>query len=143
MLDAAADIEPGTVPAPAVDKTLVIYDGECVFCSNYVKLLKLRETVGKVELINARSDDPRIKPYWDAGYDLNEGMIFAYQGRTYFGDEAVNMMALLSSDSSLFNRLNRLMLSNRQVAAFAYPILRFGRNMTLKVRGQKKLESQA
>lgn len=32
----------------------VVYDGECPFCASYVALLRLRERVGEVRLIDAR-----------------------------------------------------------------------------------------
>ena len=56
------------------ETSLIIYDGQCVFCSNYVRFMRLRDTVGHVELIDARTQDPRIGEYWSQGYDLNEGM---------------------------------------------------------------------
>ena len=34
----------------------IIYDGECPFCSKYVRLIQLKKTIGYVELINARVD---------------------------------------------------------------------------------------
>ena len=36
--------------------TKFIYDGDCPFCSKYVRLIQLKNTVGDVELINARSN---------------------------------------------------------------------------------------
>jgi hypothetical protein len=52
------------------------YDGGYIFCDAYIRLLSLREAVGPVELIDARSGDPRLRAYESAGYDLNEGMLF-------------------------------------------------------------------
>ncbi|HEX4271745.1 MAG TPA: DCC1-like thiol-disulfide oxidoreductase family protein [Rhizomicrobium sp.] len=122
----------GTPGRPA----LVIYDGDCVFCQNYVKFVKLKEAVGPVELLDARSGDPRLSHYWVQGYDLNEGMLFVYRGRVYHGHDAVNMLALLSSNSSVFNRLNQMLLSNRKVAAAVYPLLKLGRRLVLALRNK-------
>ena len=36
-------------------RAMIIYDGDCVFCSHYVRFVRLRETVGPVALIDARS----------------------------------------------------------------------------------------
>jgi predicted DCC family thiol-disulfide oxidoreductase YuxK len=38
--------------------TWIVYDGECPFCTQYVKLMRLRETVGIVKPLNAREDHP-------------------------------------------------------------------------------------
>ena len=31
--------------------TFIVYDGDCPFCRSYVSLMKLREAVGKVTLV--------------------------------------------------------------------------------------------
>ncbi|WFU66719.1 DCC1-like thiol-disulfide oxidoreductase family protein [Bradyrhizobium brasilense] len=118
------------------DGALIIYDGECIFCQNYVRLLRLRERIGRVELVDARSGDPRIAQY--CCYDLNEGMLLAYGEEIYHGAEAIYVLAKLSS--TLFNRLNRAILSNPTAARLLYPLLRAGRNLTLAARGKPQIE---
>ena len=125
------------------EPSLIIYDGDCVFCNNYVRLLKLRQSIGPVELLDARSDDPRVKDYWRQGYDLNRGMLFVHAGRIYHGDEAINVLASLSSDSTIFNRINGAVLSNAQTAKLLYPLLKLGRRVVLLLRGKKLLTHPA
>ena len=117
----------------------LIYDGACIFCVAYVRLLSLREAVGPVELIDARSGDPRLRAYESAGYDLNEGMLFEYNGTVYFGANAVNVLAALSTPVSTFNRINGALLSKQLVARFFYPIFKFCRTITLKLRRVPKI----
>lgn len=124
------------------ETALIIYDGDCVFCQNYVRFVRLRETLGPVELLDARSDDPRIARYWQSGFDLNEGMLFVSKGRIYHGHEAVNVLASLSTSSTAFNRLNRALLSNPAAARMIYPMLKLGRRLTLLARGRQLLESR-
>ncbi|MFC0198897.1 DCC1-like thiol-disulfide oxidoreductase family protein [Paracoccus rhizosphaerae] len=119
---------------PPDDGALIVYDGDCIFCQNYVKLVRLRDMVGKVELLDARSDDPRVRDFQRQGYDLNEGMLFVHRGRVHHGSDAVHMMALLSSSSDSLNRLNRRLLSNPKVARAIYPALKLGRRVTLFMR---------
>ncbi|WCT72932.1 DUF393 domain-containing protein [Sphingomonas naphthae] len=121
--------------APAGDPALIVYDGDCIFCQNYVRFFRLRETVGPVELIDARSGDPRVRQY-QRDYDLNEGMLFVHKGQVHYGDEAVHMLAMLSSSSNLFAWANRHLFSHRWIARAAYPLLKAGRRATLKVRGK-------
>lgn len=116
------------------DGALIVYDGDCIFCQNYVKLVRLRDMVGKVELLDARSDDPRVRDFQRQGYDLNEGMLFVHRGRVHHGSDAVHMMALLSSSSDSLNRLNRRLLSIPKVAKAIYPALKLGRRATLFLR---------
>ena len=117
----------------------LIYDGACIFCDAYVRLLSLREAVGPVELIDARSGDPRLRAYESAGYDLNEGMLFEYNGTVYFGADAINVLATLSTPGKTFNRINGALLSKRHVAQFFYPIFKFCRTITLKLRRIPKI----
>ena len=117
----------------------LIYDGACIFCDAYVRLLALREAVGPVELIDARSGDPRLRAYESTGYDLNEGMLFEYNGTVYFGADAVNILATLSTPVSTFNKINGALLSKQLVARFFYPMFKFCRTITLKLRRVPKI----
>ncbi len=122
------------------EASLIIYDGECIFCQNYVRFVRLQQRIGPVEMLDARSTDPRVRQYWDAGYDLNEGMLFVHEGTVHYGDDAVHKLALLSSEQGVFSRVNARVFSNRRVSAAVYPLLKLGRRLTLKARGRKLLE---
>lgn len=125
--------------AVGADTALVIYDGECVFCNNYVRFVRLRETIGKVDLLDARSDDPRVERYWKEGFDLDEGLRFVYNGKTYQGAEAVRILSGLSTGISVLNRLNRAVFSSRVASQALYPFLKIGRRLTLLARGSSML----
>lgn len=82
----------------------IIYDGECPFCTRYVKLLRLREAIGPVELIDARGKHPVLREIEQAGLDLDEGMVVKLAGRLYHRSDCLNVLALLSTRAGLFNR---------------------------------------
>lgn len=113
----------------------IFYDGECPFCSAYARMLNLRRTVGRVELIDARSADPRLKALRAQGVDLDEGMAVVYGGRLYVGAEAVRILSVLSESGGI---LRALMRSPRR-AALLYPLLKGGRNLTLKLLGRRPI----
>jgi predicted DCC family thiol-disulfide oxidoreductase YuxK len=121
------------------DASLIIYDGECIYCQNYVRLVRLREAIGPVELLDARSGDPRIEAYWRQGYDLNSGMLFVFGGKVWHGADAVHMLARFSSERGLLNRLNARIFSSRGAAELLYPLLKLGRRVTLLLRGRRML----
>jgi predicted DCC family thiol-disulfide oxidoreductase YuxK len=123
-------------------EALIIYDGDCIFCQNYARLVRLREQIGPIELLNARSDDSRVKRYWREGYDLNEGMLFILDGNVYFGAAAVSKLAQLSDPITAFSRFNKAIFYKRGVAAKVYPVLKFGRRSVLWLRGRKQLEQK-
>ena len=120
-------------------KSWIIYDGDCPYCRNYVKFLKLKDAVGRVDLINARGDDTRIKDAVAQGFDLNEGMIFYHNEAYHYGSDAVHIMALMSTQSSVFNKINTFIFKHEKLAKFLYPFMKCGRNITLKVLRKDKL----
>lgn len=125
-----------TGEAAARKHAVIIYDGDCIFCKSYTRFVRLRETVGPVELIDARSGHPMVLEYQRQGYDLNEGMLFVYKGQVYHGSDAVHALGGLSSSVSIFNRINRLVFSHRILAKALYPLLKAGRRVTLLLRGK-------
>lgn len=102
-------------------KTVLVYDGDCLFCSAYVRMVRLRQAVGPVDLVDARAGGAVVEALWERGYDLNEGM------------------ALLTTSSSTFNRLNALLFRSPTASRLLYPLLRFGRNTVLRFMGRRKL----
>jgi predicted DCC family thiol-disulfide oxidoreductase YuxK len=128
---------------PGTENAVVIYDGECIFCQSYVRMLRLRDSVGPVELLDARSTDPRVSALIGQGFDLDQGMLFLHKGRIYHGADAIHALALLSSRSSLLNRLNATILSNATSARLLYPWLKAGRRITLWARGRRLIGATA
>lgn len=125
------------------ERSLIVYDGECVFCQNYVRYVRLRETIGPVDLLDARSGDPRVAGLWKGGYDLNEGMVFVHRGRIFHGADAIQVLASLSSGSGLFNRVNAALFRSRSVSSLVYPALKLGRRLTLKARRRSLLTKES
>ncbi|MBU2568697.1 MAG: DUF393 domain-containing protein [Gammaproteobacteria bacterium] len=121
------------------NKLLIVYDGECPFCTQYVQLLKLREVISTVELINAREGNSIVGDLFESGYDLNEGMVAIYENQTYYGADCVQVLALLSTGSGIFNRINSVIFRSKLLARILYPVLRIGRNLTLMLLGKRKI----
>jgi predicted DCC family thiol-disulfide oxidoreductase YuxK len=114
----------------------IIYDGQCPFCSSYVRMARLRETVGRVELVDARSGDPRVAEALAAGLDLDDGMVALWQGRQHYGAEAVHLIAMLSGEGGLGNRVQRSLFRSPRMAAALYPWLVRGRRAWLRLSGR-------
>jgi predicted DCC family thiol-disulfide oxidoreductase YuxK len=122
-------------------RSFIIYDGDCPFCSRYVRFMRLRESIGPVELIDARSDHADAALARAAGFDLDDGMIFAFGSRYYHGADAVQMLSLLSSDSGWFNRVNALLFRSPTRSRWIYPVLRLGRGASLRLLGRSRISS--
>ena len=124
-------------------EVLIVYDGQCPFCSRYVELVRLRQSLGQVRLINAREGGPLVDELQRAGVDMDEGMALKLDGRLYHGHECIHMLALLSTPSSAFNRLNAALFRSPRAARLLYPVLRTGRNAALRLLGRSKIRKQA
>ena len=91
-------------PEKASSDNWLIYDGECPFCSQYVKLVRIREAVGGLKLLNARDGGPQYDEVLRAGLDLDEGMVLKLNDRLYHGDDCIHALAMLSEPKGFFNQ---------------------------------------
>lgn len=121
----------------------ILYDGDCPFCSAYVRYTRLREAVGPVALIDARQGGPEAARAMRLGYDLDEGMLLHLDGTDYHGAECLNRLALLSTGSGAFNRLAAWAFRRPGLARLAYPVLRAGRGVVLRLLGRARIGTPA
>lgn len=119
---------------------VVIYDGDCIFCANYMKLMRLRDAVGEVRLLDARKDGVARKVKDHLNLDLDEGMMVLYGGRAYYGSDALAILAPLTSRSSVWNRLTSAVFRSESRARALYPLLKVGRLIGLKMLGRRRIE---
>ena len=119
----------------------IYYDGECPFCARYVTLLRLKDTLGPVDLVDVRTEQALQQELFAEGFNLDKGMVFEVDGRRVGGADAINQLALLSTPSSLFNRINKWIMSFSLLATCLYPILRMGRWCVLFFMGREQISS--
>jgi len=112
----------------------VYYDGECPFCTSYVKLAQLRRAVGGVELIDARTCPETVQRFAELGYDIDDGMVVELDGRIYHGWEAVWAMNALAATAPVLRRF-----TSRRFLNAIYPFLRGCRNLALRVLGKRPI----
>jgi predicted DCC family thiol-disulfide oxidoreductase YuxK len=117
----------------------IIYDGECPFCSAYVRMVRLKQAVGNVALINARERPDLVAELRKEGIDIDQTMVVDYGGVRHTGPRAIELLSLLSSNAGLLNRLSARILNDERRARFFYPILRCGRNLALRALGRRKI----
>ena len=125
----------------AVGEAWLVYDGQCPFCSRYVRYVRLRESVKPLHLVDAREGGPVVEEIQRAGFDLNAGMVLKMGGRYYHGPDCIHALAMLSSPSSLFNKINAAIFRSPQLSRWLYPGLRAGRNAALRILGRGQIAS--
>ncbi|WP_245890355.1 DCC1-like thiol-disulfide oxidoreductase family protein [Roseovarius confluentis] len=137
----ALDANSGTSTPPGKADNWLLYDGECPFCSRYVELVRIRDAVGPLRLINARDGGPEVDEVKARDLDLDEGMVLKMSGKLYHGQDCIHALSLLSSPEGAFNRFNAWVFRSKTRAGLLYPVLRAGRNTTLRLLGRKKMRS--
>lgn len=116
-------------------KTLyIIYDGECPFCAKCAKALRIKKVISNVTLLNARSD-PYQHLLNNQSFDLNEGMLVILDGEYYYGPKAAQILALISTPSDAFNKMNYLLFHKLFFARIFYPLFKLLRYISLKSKG--------
>ena len=120
---------------------LLIYDKECPACDFYCQIVRIHQSVGDLVLIDARENPEVLKEITAEGLDIDQGMVLKMGGLLYYGTDAIHLLALLSSRSGVFNRLNYWLFSSKKVAGILYPILRSCRNLLLKILGKTKINN--
>ncbi len=118
---------------------VMVYDGACPFCTQYVRYMKFKQAVGPVVLKDAREGGAIVDGLVAKGFDLDEGMVLIYGRQIYHGADCIHMIALLSSRSSIVNRVNAALFRHPRIARRIYPVLRGCRNAVLRLLGRSKL----
>ena len=125
----------------AENPILLIYDKDCPACNAYCQMVRIRQSVGELKLINAREDTEVMQQITAQGLDIDQGMVLKMGDNWYYGSDAIYMLSLLSSRSGVFNRLNYHLFKSRRVAKWLYPLLRACRNLLLKLLGKRKINN--
>ncbi|MBV1876316.1 MAG: DUF393 domain-containing protein [Pseudomonadales bacterium] len=107
------------------------FDGDCPFCSRYVQYIRIEKSLGKLQLVNAREDSSIRNRLRKHGIDLNKGMLLTLGDNYYFGPECIHMLAILSTESDCFNRINGFLFQSRMISVLLYPLMKLARRVTL------------
>lgn len=119
---------------------IIVYDGDCPLCKRYVRMIRLKQTLGDVVLENARERGSGADIVKAHGLELDDGMAVVYRGKIYYGYDAVNFIALVSSPVGTVNKLNALIFRCPIIARLLYPVMKMGRRILLKVLNIPRLK---
>ncbi len=120
---------------------LLVYDKECPACNTYCQIIRIRETVGDLKIIDARKNSGIMDEITRSGLDIDRGMVLKMEEQLYYGSDAMHALALISSRSGLLNRINYWMFKSKSVSSWLYPVLRLFRNLLLKMLGKTKINN--
>ncbi|WP_245932448.1 DCC1-like thiol-disulfide oxidoreductase family protein [Isoalcanivorax indicus] len=124
-----------------VRRIWLVYDTECPACDYYCNLVRIRESVGELMLVDARENGPLMQEITARGLDIDQGMVLMVDEQMYYGADAIHALSLLGSDNGLFNRLNYLVFRSPKLARVLYPVLRSCRNLLLKLLRKTRINN--
>ncbi len=119
----------------------LVYDRECPICDYYCQRIDVAQTAGKLVRIDARTDSKIMDEITAVGLDIDEGMVLKADDRLYYGSEAIQRLATLSSRTGFVNRLSYWVFRWPAVARLLYPVLAACRNVLLKVLGRTRINN--
>lgn len=125
----------------ADSKIILVYDRECPFCDFYCQLVQIEASLGQIQIVDARQNSDEMEQITARGLDIDQGMVLLVGDQLYYGAEAIHALALMSSRSGLFNRLNYWTFKSGFLSRILYPILRFFRNLALKLMGKTRINN--
>jgi len=115
---------------------VILYDGECPVCGEYLSLLKIRELAGEIALVNARSRPDLVAGLRAAGYEINDGIIIAHDGGIVYGASALSLTAQLDESGRALNRASAALFRAPVVGEGFYVVLKAGRKLLLRLLGR-------
>jgi len=119
----------------------LVYDKQCPLCENYCKLVRIQEAVGELVLVDARNDSNILKEITNANLDIDQGMVLKFNDNLFYGADAIHALALISSSSGIFNKMNYWFFRSKLLAKITYPVLRSMRNLFLKLLSRTKINN--
>ena len=120
---------------------ILVYDKECPLCHTFCRMSRLRESVGGLQLVDAREASAVMDEITNLGWDIDQGMVLKVNDELYYGADAINALAMMSSRSGIFNRLSYWIFKSKRLSKVLYPIMKSGRNLLLKILGRSKINN--
>ena len=119
------------------DKALFIYDGECPFCNHFAQLLELKSSLPEFEILDGRKNLTLLSELYNKGYDLNKGAILIKNKNIMHGAVAINWICseIEKPNDSLLEFL-RIIFSSTKRSHFLFPVLLWGRRLSLTLKGK-------
>ena len=119
------------------DKSLFIYDGECLFCNHFAQLLELKTSLTNFEILDGRQDLALLTQLYKQGYDLNNGAILINNEKILHGANAVNWICSeINQPSDSLLEVLRIIFSSKKRTNFLFPLLLWARRLLLILKGK-------
>jgi predicted DCC family thiol-disulfide oxidoreductase YuxK len=123
------------------EEILLVYDVECPACNAYCQIVRIKQSVGDLRIVDARENSEVMNEITAQGLDIDQGMVLKMGEQLYYGADAIHMLALIGSRSGIFNRFNHWMFKSKTISKIIYPFLKLSRNLLLKILRKTKINN--
>lgn len=120
-----------------MEKITLYYDGDCPFCTEYSKYVKLKQRYDII-ILDARTELDKIRYFNSKGFNINNGMILEIENNNaiYQGDSAILEIDRLLEHTTFLDKLRTAVTHIPYLMRLAYPIIKWFRYLTLKAMGK-------
>ncbi len=123
------------------EEILLVYDKQCPACDNYCQRVSIKRSLGSLQIIDARQPSDVLAEITAQGLDIDQGMVLKVNGQLHYGTDAMQTLALMSSRTGIFNRLNYWVFRSAIASRLLYPLLKVCRSLLLKSLGRTKINN--
>lgn len=120
---------------------LLVYDHQCTVCDAFSRKVRVRNSLGTLDLVNARDPSPVMDEITAQGLDIDQGMALKVDDKLYYGSDAIHELSLMSDKKDVFNWLTYWTFRSRRLSHIIYPLLVSGHNLLLKLQGKRKINN--
>ncbi len=133
-----ADCSVGT-EGSGPESPVLVYDGACPICRRYAQFIRAG-SAGEVMLADAREGGPVVEEARSLPWDLNRGMALKVGDSYRLGPDALRELAMRTARGGKAGAVIRLLVGSRSGSRIAYPLLKLGRLVSLRLNGAGPLE---
>lgn len=112
---------------------IVVYDGQCPFCSAVSDYVALRARHGVIHQVDARRLPALVAAIQAAGHDLDRDFLVVHGDDLYFGADGVRALSQADLGTGWPIRAMRRLFGKEGQGARLYRTLNFGRRGLLKI----------
>jgi len=123
------------------DLVYLVYDKECPICKCFARMVRIKQTVGELVLVNARLESQIMREISTSGLDIDQGVVLKIRDNLFYGADAIHAISLISSNSGFFNRFNYWLFRSKTLSIMFYPFFRLARNILLTFLEKEKINN--
>ncbi|MFK7942884.1 MAG: DCC1-like thiol-disulfide oxidoreductase family protein [Paracoccaceae bacterium] len=118
---------------------MLVYDGACPVCRQYVAWASLREAYPEIRLIDARTEPDLVAALRTRNIEINDTYMLQLDGERYLGAAAMARISALMEPETLVQRVLKQVTRSERLMRPVYPWLVRARKALLWLIGRDQI----